>query len=110
MLLAVHKNTLRNWLKVGLLPVDDRRPILILGRQLSSFLHAGARRKLSVAALASSTAFGAGRQRPLRLAEPTICRSRRHQETCGERVLIVGPACTGGSRLKNSRLLRAIWK
>ena len=40
MLLAVHKNTLRNWLKVGLLPVDDRRPILILGRQLSSFLHA----------------------------------------------------------------------
>jgi excisionase family DNA binding protein len=37
-LLSVHKNTVRNWLKEGLAAVDDRRPILILGRELSQFL------------------------------------------------------------------------
>ena len=40
MLFRVHKNTVRNWLEAGLQPVDDRRPILILGRELSRFLHA----------------------------------------------------------------------
>ena len=40
MLFRRHKNTVRNWLKVGLQPVDNRRPILILGRELSRFLHA----------------------------------------------------------------------
>ena len=40
MLFQVHKNTVRAWLKTGLQPVDNRRPMLILGRQLSSFLHA----------------------------------------------------------------------
>ncbi len=45
MILGVHKNTVRNWLKAGLQPVDNRRPILILGRQLSSFLHARRREK-----------------------------------------------------------------
>lgn len=39
MILGVHKNTVRNWLKAGLQPVDNRRPILILGRALASFLH-----------------------------------------------------------------------
>jgi hypothetical protein len=38
-LFGVHKNTLRNWLKLGLTAIDDRRPILILGRELSRFLH-----------------------------------------------------------------------
>ena len=37
MLFRRHKNTVRNWLKVGLQPVDDRRPILILGRELLPF-------------------------------------------------------------------------
>jgi hypothetical protein len=45
MLFRVHKNTVRTWLKAGLQPVDNRRPTLILGRQLASFLHA--RRKNS---------------------------------------------------------------
>ena len=36
----VHKNTVRGWLRSGLQPIDGRRPILILGRQLASFLHA----------------------------------------------------------------------
>ena len=40
MLFQVHKNTVRAWLKTGLQPVDNRRPMLILGLQLSSFLHA----------------------------------------------------------------------
>jgi hypothetical protein len=35
----VHKNTVRGWLKAGLQPIDGRRPILFLGRQLAGFLH-----------------------------------------------------------------------
>jgi hypothetical protein len=37
-LCRVHKNAVRSWLKSGLPKVDDRRPTLILGRQLASFL------------------------------------------------------------------------
>lgn len=37
-LLGVHKNTVRSWIKNGLPTIDNRRPILILGRSLSSFL------------------------------------------------------------------------
>jgi hypothetical protein len=37
--LAVHKNTVRHWLKHGLPTIDDRRPMLILGWELSRFLH-----------------------------------------------------------------------
>jgi hypothetical protein len=40
MLFNLHKNTVRNWLKAGLEPIDDRRPTLIQGRVLSAFLHA----------------------------------------------------------------------
>lgn len=40
MLFRVHKNTVRGWIKAGLQPIDNRRPILILGRLLSRFLHA----------------------------------------------------------------------
>jgi hypothetical protein len=40
MLFRVHKNTVRTWLKYGLEPIDRKRPILILGRQLMGFLHA----------------------------------------------------------------------
>ena len=38
-LFGVHKNTVRAWIKSGLQSVDNRRPILILGRHLASFLH-----------------------------------------------------------------------
>jgi hypothetical protein len=38
-LFGIHKNTVRNWLKQGLPAIDDRRPILILGRELSRFLY-----------------------------------------------------------------------
>lgn len=40
MLFGVHKNTVRAWLKCGLKQIDNRRPILIQGCQLSSFLYA----------------------------------------------------------------------
>jgi hypothetical protein len=39
-LFRVHKNTVRDWLTTGLQKIDDRRPILILGRELAGFLHA----------------------------------------------------------------------
>jgi helix-turn-helix protein len=38
-LFGLHQNTVRSWLKQGLAAIDDRRPILILGRELSRFLH-----------------------------------------------------------------------
>ena len=37
-LFGVHKNTVRNWLKEGLTAIDDRRPTLVLGSELSRFL------------------------------------------------------------------------
>jgi helix-turn-helix protein len=38
-LFGVHKNTVRAWIKSGLQTIDDRRPILVLGRHLAKFLH-----------------------------------------------------------------------
>lgn len=37
-LLVVHKNTVREWIKQGLPIIDEKRPKLILGRDLSGFL------------------------------------------------------------------------
>ena len=37
-LFGVHKNSVRNWVKCGLPTNDDRRPMLILGRDLVAFL------------------------------------------------------------------------
>jgi hypothetical protein len=39
-LFDVHKNTVRNWLRDGLATIDDRRPMLVLGHDLSRFLQA----------------------------------------------------------------------
>jgi hypothetical protein len=39
-LFDLHKNTVRNWLREGLATVDDRRPMLVLGHELSRFLQA----------------------------------------------------------------------
>lgn len=35
---SVHKNTIRNWQKVGLEPVDNARPILFKGATVAAFL------------------------------------------------------------------------
>lgn len=40
LLLDVHKNTVREWLRRGLPALTDRRPLLILGRDLADFLKA----------------------------------------------------------------------
>lgn len=37
-LFKVHKNTVRNWLRQGLEPIDDQRPTLIRGHELRHFL------------------------------------------------------------------------
>jgi hypothetical protein len=39
-LYGVHKNTVREWIRRGLPTMNDRRPMLILGRELSAFLYA----------------------------------------------------------------------
>jgi len=39
-LFGVHKNTVRAWVKQGLPTTDDKRPILILGCELQTFLEA----------------------------------------------------------------------
>jgi hypothetical protein len=36
--LRVHKNTVREWLRCGLPAIDEHRPLVILGRELASFL------------------------------------------------------------------------
>lgn len=37
-LFGVHKNTVLNWVKSGLPRIDNRRPVLVLGSELQSFL------------------------------------------------------------------------
>jgi hypothetical protein len=37
-LFAVHKNTVRTWLRQGLRPIDDQRPTLVRGEELARFL------------------------------------------------------------------------
>jgi hypothetical protein len=37
-LFGIHKNTVRNWVKVGLATSDNQRPMLILGCDLMAFL------------------------------------------------------------------------
>ena len=39
-LFVVHRNTIRAWRKVGLTPIDDRRPILFTGVAVRAFLEA----------------------------------------------------------------------
>jgi hypothetical protein len=37
-LLGLHRNTVRHWIKEGLRPIDNRRPMLVRGMELKSFL------------------------------------------------------------------------
>jgi len=39
-LFGIHKNTVRGWIKAGLATCDNKRPMLILGHDLSEFLQA----------------------------------------------------------------------
>ncbi len=38
LLLTIHKNTVRHWLRLGLASIDDQRPTLIRGQELRRFL------------------------------------------------------------------------
>ena len=44
-LFRVHKNTVRAWVKAGLPVIDDRRPLLILGRDIAGFLFSRRRQR-----------------------------------------------------------------
>ena len=44
-MLGAHKNTVRAWLRYGLEPIDQRRPVLIQGGQLASYLDARRKRR-----------------------------------------------------------------
>lgn len=37
-LFAIHKNTVRNWLRQGLVAIDERRPTVVRGAELRRFL------------------------------------------------------------------------
>jgi len=37
-LFGIHRNTVRSWIKTGLVTIDDRHPILIQGREMVGFL------------------------------------------------------------------------
>ena len=67
LLLNVHKNTVRSWIKDGLATCDDRRPVLVLGVQLADFLKA--RRTLN--------------KQPCRLGEFFCFRCRRPRAPAG---------------------------
>lgn len=67
-LLGVHKNTVRSWVKSGLQICDHKRPILILGSQLASFL--AARRK--------------ARKQPCRLGEIYCLKCRKPKVPAGK--------------------------
>ena len=53
--LKVHKNTVRAWLKSGLPALDERHPVLILGRDLRSYLES--RRQTSKCPCPAGTMF-----------------------------------------------------
>ena len=44
-MLEAHKNTIRAWLRDGLKPIDQRRPVLIQGGQLASYVDARRKRR-----------------------------------------------------------------
>jgi hypothetical protein len=44
-MLEAHKNTVRAWLRDGLMPIDQRRPVLIQGGQLASYVDARRKRR-----------------------------------------------------------------
>ena len=44
-MLQAHKNTVRAWLRDGLKPIDQRRPVLIQGGQLASYVDARRKRR-----------------------------------------------------------------
>jgi len=80
-LLDIHKNTVREWLRRGLPALNDRRPLLILGRDLVDFLNA--RRRAN--------------KRPCRPGEIYCVRCRQPQTPAGSEARYVPLNETGGN-------------
>lgn len=68
-LYGVHRNTVRAWLKRGLRTVDERRPLLVLGRDLADYLR---QRRTE-----SKRPCGPGELYCLRCREPRVPANRR---------------------------------
>jgi hypothetical protein len=56
-LFALHRNTIRQWLREGLETIDDRRPLLIHGAVLKAFLAARQRARKQVCGLGEVFCF-----------------------------------------------------
>lgn len=105
-LYGAHRNTVRAWIKRGLPTLDDRRPVLVLGRHLRDFLQA--RREVN------KKTCGPGRLYCVRCREPQrpkdgAVRYEPLTETLGN---LVGccPFCNAGlyRRVSEKSLARAL--
>jgi len=98
-LLGVHKNTIRNWLKQGLEPIDAQRRIVVCGEALRDFLVA--RRQLH------RRPCGPGKVYCLRCREPRVPRGKTvvYVPSCADRGSLVGqcPECLGRLVRRTSR-------
>jgi hypothetical protein len=79
--LEVHRNTVRHWIKAGLPVIDDKRPILILGRDLREFL---LRRRDA-------------RRQPCQAGQIFCLKCRKPQEPAGRMADYVGSSATSGA-------------
>jgi excisionase family DNA binding protein len=80
-LFGAHRNTVRAWLRDGLSPVDRRRPVLVRGQDLVSFLRA--RR--------------AANKRPCQRGEIYCMKCREPRSPADGRLFYQPMTCTGGN-------------
>jgi Helix-turn-helix domain len=79
--LAVHRNTVRHWIKAGLHIIDDKRPILILGSDLAEYL---LRRREA-------------RRQPCLVGQMFCLKCRKPQEPAGRMADFVASSATSGA-------------
>jgi predicted transcriptional regulator len=109
-LFGLHKNTIRNWLKQELAAIDDHRPMLILGRELSRFLQERRQR--------GKQSCGPGRIYCIACREPKvpagnmadcIATSPSAGNLCGICPTAIG-SCTGASTSAKLMQYEAVWR
>ena len=105
-LFGLHKNTVRNWLKQGLPAIDDRRPILILGRELSRFLQERRQKAKQPAGRDGYSASPAARQRS-RPEDGGLHPDRPRRATCAASAPTATGSSTGGSISRKSMRFEA---
>ena len=79
-LFGIHKNTVRAWVKAGLPTCDNKRPVLILGRDLIAFLQARRAKNKQPCRLEKSTASDVAARNLLPVTWRIICLSPRRLE------------------------------